>query len=470
MTIKHAFCFLWFLALLPGATAQAAVLTLDQQGPCNFRLDGDIVQGDFERIVAAKDDYFVHNGESTGQTIACLNSPGGNLYEGLKIAEFFYETGVGTYINENDECSSVCAIIFMMGVAKGAEVAYVNRQLHVKGLLGIHRPYMTLDDARSYTSGDINDAYDLGIDAVYILIDLANKKAPWSAKTMIPSDLLTRMLSVPGSNIYYIRFIEEVIRWDIKLDGVAELVSQPQYQHLHFACENVLASPVGFASQMDRGIDWVDRGDGEMTEAAFSFSSPPEYTISQITGEWSGRQIPVVALNNEYSVPSLRAGYAGVGCSVRPERNYVAICGRDETTDTTIGDCASEYGRRDFSHISYYHPRTEIYALSVPMLLKGAVGGRITECLVLSPGGGQIDKEACFHTISYNRTPDGIFKLHRFFWPSGAVTVVTVRPENNERHGAIMINGSQGDRLENQENCIRNTQTGNIFCIDNEAR
>lgn len=351
--IKNVFFLLLLLVLSSGVTAQAAVLTLNHQGPCNFRIDGEIAKGDFDRIAAAKDDYFIHNGESTGQTIACLNSSGGSLYEGLKIAEFFYETGVGTYINENDECSSVCAIIFLMGVAKGGEVAYVNRQLHVKGLLGIHRPYMTLDDARSYTSGDINDAYDLGIDAAYILIDLANKKAPWSSKTMIPSDFLNKMLSVPGSDIYYIRLIEEVIRWDIKLDGVEALVPQPEYQHLHFACENVLASPVGFASQMDSGIGEMDGGGGEMTEVAFSFSSPREGTISHITGEWYGRQIPVVALNNEYSVPSLRAGYAGVGCSVRPEENYVAICGRDETTDTTIGDCDSEYGRRRFSHISY---------------------------------------------------------------------------------------------------------------------
>lgn len=461
--IKNAFLLLLFLILSSGVTAQAAVLTLDNQGPCNFRIDGEIVKGDFERIVAAKDDYFVHNGESTGQTIACLNSPGGSLYEGLKIAEFFYETGVGTYIDESDECSSVCAIIFLMGVAKGGEVAYVNRQLHVKGLLGIHRPYMTLDDARSYTSGDINDAYDLGIDAAYILIDLANKKAPWSSKTMIPSDLLNKMLSVPGSDIYYVRLIEEVIRWDIKLDGVAELVSQPEYQHLHFACENALASPVGFASEMGGSYS-------EMSELAFSFSSPHQYSIAQITGEWSGRQIPVVALSNEYSVPSLRAGYAGVGCTVRPESDHVAICGRDETTDTTIGDCESEYGKRSLSHISYYHPRTEINALSVPALLKGEVGGRITECMVFSPGGEQIDKEACFHSISYVRMPDGVHKYHRFIWPSGAVTLVELLPESNERQGAIKINGSQGDRLENQDNCIRNTQTGNIFCIENEAR
>jgi hypothetical protein len=64
----------------------------------------------------------------------CLNSPGGDYREGLRVAGYLMEKSVGTAVAEGGECYSACAIIFMGGTFpwKGE----LNRYLHVRGILG----------------------------------------------------------------------------------------------------------------------------------------------------------------------------------------------------------------------------------------------------------------------------------------------------------------------------------------------
>ncbi len=83
------------------------------------------------------------DGESSSADTICLNSPGGSVLEGVKLAKQFYKQGVGTVIPAGAECHSMCAILFMMGIAQGPEVSFVNRKLHVTGTLGFHRPIVS---------------------------------------------------------------------------------------------------------------------------------------------------------------------------------------------------------------------------------------------------------------------------------------------------------------------------------------
>lgn len=89
---------------------------------CKLVMSGAIEQGDLQRFIANAGLVFIPEdevGESTAANTVCLDSPGGSYVEGIKLAKHFYETGVGTVIRDGMECDSACALMFMMGRAKG---------------------------------------------------------------------------------------------------------------------------------------------------------------------------------------------------------------------------------------------------------------------------------------------------------------------------------------------------------------
>lgn len=241
-------------------SVMAAEIVRSTDPECRLDIEGPIEVGDFQRLEALKDHLIVDNGESTSASVVCLNSPGGNLVEGLRMARFFLEEGVGTRIRAGKECQSVCAIMFMMGNARGPEVAFLNRRMHVNSTLGFHRPYLSMGEARLFTSGDVEAAYDIGVASIYELMSLANNSTPWHDSRMIEPDLMEFMTGTPGAEMFVIRTVEQAIRWQIEIDGIPEL-AQLRRPHLMFACENALSSVMALTS--------VRNGDGIMTDDIF---------------------------------------------------------------------------------------------------------------------------------------------------------------------------------------------------------
>lgn len=161
--------------LFSALTAQAANVSLSAKDICVVRLEGEIVEGDFQRLQAIGTSAFKgSDDESSAKDTICLDSPGGSVVEGVKIAEFFYSKGIGTVINEGDECYSICAIMFMMGIAQGAEVNFVNRKLHINGRLGFHRPYLNIDSDEMISVRALAVAHDAALESVMKIMILAN--------------------------------------------------------------------------------------------------------------------------------------------------------------------------------------------------------------------------------------------------------------------------------------------------------
>jgi len=88
---------------------------------------GNIVPGDADslgaRIKAAKD---------AGKLVTTvrLNSDGGNLLEGVKLADAVRSARVSTNVGENSTCASACFFIFAAGETK---FAYVRARIGVHG-------------------------------------------------------------------------------------------------------------------------------------------------------------------------------------------------------------------------------------------------------------------------------------------------------------------------------------------------
>src|SRR5262245_30641935 len=87
----------------------------------------------------------------SGSPVLCLNSPGGNFMEGLRIAKYLLTVAadheVTTYVENGAACYSACALIFLAGRFndRGGET-YPARFLHVGGRLGFHAPYIDPSD------------------------------------------------------------------------------------------------------------------------------------------------------------------------------------------------------------------------------------------------------------------------------------------------------------------------------------
>ena len=448
-----ALLFMAFAFAVSCSSAKAAIIGMSIDPECRVDIDGPIELGDFERLIALRDHLVISDGESTSGSVVCLNSPGGNLVEGLKMARFFLEEGVGTRIRSGRECQSVCAIMFMMGNARGSEVSFLNRRMHANSTLGFHRHYLSIGEARLFTSGDIEAVYDIGIDSIYDLMLLANNPTPWYDSRMIEPDLMELMTRTPGTMMYEIRTVEQAIRWQIKIDGIPDFVlfGRPQ---IMFACENALNAGMALTS--------VRNGDGLMTAEVFEFSHANSWSLQNATTD-----VTTNAGTGRYVTASPRAGYSSIGCEVAILDQYIGICGHDESSDTRIGDCRVADDLRYFNKLITQHPLSDLRALA---LVADNPPDAVTfrRCRVLMPDGCQGDEEICLHRVTITTNNDMLLLRHVLDWPSGARTVIDIDAEVSGRTPRITVNGQPGEliSIDSGARCVKNITSGNRVCSE----
>lgn len=415
--------------------SNAATIGKSDSSNCVMVIRGEIVQGDFDKFVALGKVLLPGNdGESTSRDTVCLDSPGGNLAEGVKFAKYFYHDGVGTVIDDGQECYSACAIMFMMGTATGDEVAFANRKLHVGGKLGFHRPYFDIPGGTSIDSGALRFAYDAALSSALDLIAVANSKSPWSSQPMMKPDLIQGMLQHIGSDMLMIDTVDKVGRWDIEVIGAAEpnLLSEEQ---AFYACENSL--------QWQNGLTTED----------ISYSKNSE-------GSNGNRRSHRLSGNGQtaFQVEGLASGYAMEGCVISKNEKALLGCGVDEYSDARLGqgDCdQSNFGDRSVSlkKVSVFNPATRLEELRSGRSSAPAGQTGVARCLVFK--GSQItDNEPCL-IIRVGET------VTNYVWPSGSKTVLV------QSGGSFEINGVPTTKraVTDRGDCYLNSVTQNDFCV-----
>lgn len=133
MSITKFLGFAAFLLLASTlmATAQSAsVRIFSEYDKRTVLLDGEIVPGTLRKLTKHLDDF------PEVQFLA-LNSPGGSVLEGLRIANLVENRGITTLVTEGHICFSSCSFIFFAGSAR-----YVRG-----GQLGVHQFSGTGDEA-----------------------------------------------------------------------------------------------------------------------------------------------------------------------------------------------------------------------------------------------------------------------------------------------------------------------------------
>lgn len=166
--------------------ACAAEIEVVEEELCDIRITGEIVPGDAQRFVAAL--------ESARGARLCLNSRGGALQEAILIAEEVLRPfRVTTILEENSECLSACALIFMMGQTKEYDgITVFSRFMHHTATLGFHRPQVRFNFNGALDEESIISAFDTALDAVLEFLVLSTASNA-SSGDFIETDLLAQI-------------------------------------------------------------------------------------------------------------------------------------------------------------------------------------------------------------------------------------------------------------------------------------
>lgn len=439
-----AFAGLIAVAALVQDVYAAVVVPVADNNDCKLLVYGAIEQGDFRKFVSAAQLSFVpldEVRESTSANTVCLDSPGGNLYEGMLFANYFYENGVGTVVREGELCASACALMFMMGRAAGPEVSFINRKLHINGRLGFHRPSLRLPAEDRFGSRDIEAFYDMAVTSVVDYIVLANKTAPWSNRPMVHSDLVERIFATPGDEMFFIDTVEKAARWDIDLIGV-DIPTRIDEERAYYACENALQwnvalheSPLDFVGLNLQGY----------------WTTPYSYQVSSEGGQ-------------RFDVTSSKAGYASAGCMVEFKDQTLSICAVDEYTATRLGDgiCPADAssGFEWFTPLALWRPDTKLTELNAGWTPQSKTG----VCQIHSANGQLTDRERCSADIRIEYSANNVGINRIFTWPTGNRTQVISFGQNHQ----INTDAANTNYVEGQDTCYTNSRTGNRFCFKSD--
>lgn len=183
--MKHF--LLQFIALISVITAaNAATIEKHPQNThgCTVSLTGEIVSGDSERIKPLLYETYAISLDDEGRYGAtlCLNSPGGVLSEGIKIAKYVSEYYTTTEVPSNARCESSCAVIFL---------ASTHPRIAPDATIGLHAPKLILPEG-TFTEEDVAKAYDLSIFTIREIMKLPT----------FPPAGVRYMTSTPSSEMY----------------------------------------------------------------------------------------------------------------------------------------------------------------------------------------------------------------------------------------------------------------------------
>ena len=151
-------------------------------------LNGKIEIGDTYRLTK-----YISSLPRKPKLIVYLNSPGGNLVEGIELGKYFYRAGIETVLDAKARCESACALAFLGGSASGGKAKRIKYSSASLGFRSLTRDL----DKESYTGGDMKQIVRETQVVVLNIIEYLR---------VIGADhnLLRLMLSAQPTNMHYL--------------------------------------------------------------------------------------------------------------------------------------------------------------------------------------------------------------------------------------------------------------------------
>jgi hypothetical protein len=161
--------------LLAGSPANAAHIDyLTIASLATISITGEIVAGDSASLKSA-----MARAADAGYPAAeiMLNSIGGNVYEGVKIARLVHGAKMNTNVAFGAICASVCFLAFAAGAKKTADLA---------ARIGVHS-----------ASGELGEETPASIAGTQAMARIAQTLS-------VPRAIIEQMLSTPASQVYWL--------------------------------------------------------------------------------------------------------------------------------------------------------------------------------------------------------------------------------------------------------------------------
>ena len=264
----HGFWMICLLALFASEVpAYAGELRRTPEiNKCDYIFSGEVEAGD-----ASKIDEGIP-ATASGSRL-CLNSPGGDFVEGLRIFYVIWnKDSVATRVRSGDRCLSACAIGFLGGslvVGTGA-IRAQNTVIEPGAWLGFHAPRLVLPEGRAHSSSEVQEAYALALLDSSHLFKLTQIREHGAIG--MSDFLFARTISTPPESMYNIDTIgrASLARVDVANVPMPEL----SWEGMRNVCDTAIV-------MTDERISGV-----ESVEAAFR-------AFSDTGQDGSGRPIPL---------------------------------------------------------------------------------------------------------------------------------------------------------------------------------
>lgn len=179
------------------AVAASVEFKTMSQGPSYLyiSISGEIVSGDARKLI----ELVAHPSERWLKIV--VDSPGGSLSEAIAIAKVVKAASSEVSVATSGQCASACFLIWLAGSGRiagsteqlnaakltGNKYPMKYETLHMKGLVGLHRPYLNRIDELENDQAALMRAL-----SSYLEVEL------------VPRRLIDKMMSIPSNQIYWL--------------------------------------------------------------------------------------------------------------------------------------------------------------------------------------------------------------------------------------------------------------------------
>jgi hypothetical protein len=193
-------------ALVAGALAQpAAALEISKHGSDNAEANAILLKGKVDDGDTFNLQVYISKLPKKDNIVVYLNSPGGNLAEGMRLGRFFHQNKIETSVETKTACSSACALAFLGGRDADGKTHRTKASNSGVGFHSFSREF----DARNYSADDLKSVVQQTQSQVFIV-------AEYLKSIGADLDVLRLMLKAQASQMYFLSN-DEALAFNIRV-------------------------------------------------------------------------------------------------------------------------------------------------------------------------------------------------------------------------------------------------------------
>lgn len=156
-------------ALVAGASAQpASALEISKHASDSAEVNAIQLKGKIDDGDTFDLQVYISNLPKKPTVVVYLNSPGGNLREGMRLGRFFFDNKMETAVETKTACASACALAFLGG--RDGATGKPHRTKAANSGLGFHSFSREFDN-KSYSADDLKVVVQQTQTQVFLVAD-----------------------------------------------------------------------------------------------------------------------------------------------------------------------------------------------------------------------------------------------------------------------------------------------------------